>query len=260
MRKSRLKNLRKPIFLSLNPLASSKKGLSTTNRVLTCIIILAVSTTILETEIAIRETIPKVFLILNIFFITIFSIEYIVRVWVEAERPEHRGFTGRLKYVFSFWSLIDLLAIIPFILTLGTSDTLLLRFFRLFRLLSLAKLGKYSKSLQNIINAITIRKHELILSVGAVFVVMLISSITLYLTEGATNPQEFGSVPRAFWWGAATVSKVGYGGAYPETVLGQLFAIVFAVAAIGIVAVPTGIIAGSFYEAFSKKKKITRNN
>lgn len=251
----KLKNLRRIVYLNLDPLSKGKNGLSKINVVIIAVIFLAVVTTIIETESSIRERVPNLFLGLNIFYMVVFSLEYLARIWVLGEEPKYRGLTGRLKYIFSIWSIIDLLAIIPFMLTFGSSDTLLLRFFRFLRLLSLAKLGKYSKPLDNIVNAISNRKNELMLSMAGVFLLMLSSSVALYLAEGSTNPEHFGSIPRSFWWGAATISKVGYGGAFPQTVAGKFFAIIFAITAIGIVAIPTGIIAGSFYEACSKKEK-----
>lgn len=255
-----LKKFRRQLYLCLDPLANEEKGLSKINLIIGILIFFAVITTIIETESTIRNQIPKVFLGLNIFFMIIFSVEYILRFWAEGERPQYRGLHGKLRYICSIWSIIDLLAIVPFMLTLGTSDSMLLRFFRFFRLLSLAKLGKYSEALENIFNAIGNRKSELILSIGAVFALMLFSSVALYLAEGSSNPEHFGSIPRAFWWGAATVSKVGYGGAFPETLVGKACAIIFAITAVAVVAVPTGIIAGSFHEALVKKQKIDRQH
>ncbi len=169
--------------------------------------------------------------------------------------PKLHGKLGRLKYFFSIWSIIDLLSIIPFILTLGASDTLLLRIFRILRLITIFKLGKYSKALKNIIDAFNSKKYELIWSVGIALFVMFLSAIFLYLIEGKANPEYFGSILRSLWWGAATITKIGYGGAFPITILGKIFAVIFAIAAVGVVAVPTGIIAGAFYQVFSKDKK-----
>ena len=152
-------------------------------------------------------------------------------------------------------ALIDLMAILPFFLTLGIQDAFLLRAFRLLRLLTLAKLGRYTSALRNIYVALTVRRYELLISLFAAFLVMLLAASVLHLTEGAQNPDSFGSIPRALWWGAATVTKVGYGGAYPITPVGKICAAVFAIAAVAVIAMPTGILAAAFSEAFRREQR-----
>ena len=166
--------------------------------------------------------------------------------------PEFAGVAGRLRYVFSIPSLIDLAAILPFLFVFGASDAYLLRLFRLMRILSLAKLGRFSNALKNISVAISKRRYELFMSLFAAIIVMLLAATVLYLAEGASNPQSFGSIPRAMWWGVATMTKVGYGGAFPMTVFGKICASIFAIAAIGVIAMPTGILAAAFSEAFQR--------
>ncbi len=144
---------------------------------------------------------------------------------------------------------------LPFLLAAGLGDTVLLRLFRLLRLLTLAKLGRYSNAIQNIGMALKDRRYELLMSVAAGFIVMLLAASALHYTEGARSPESFGSIPRALWWGVATVTKVGYGGAFPATILGKVFAAIFAVAAVGVVALPTGILAASFSNAFQRDRR-----
>jgi voltage-gated potassium channel len=253
--RDKLNRCRKYIHYQIDPAAWEKEGLSRTNWLLTIFILIAVLTTVLETEVIIREAIPRVFRYLNKLFIVVFSIEYFLRVWTVSESTKYSAKWGRLRYIFSFWSIIDLAAIIPFIFTLGLVDSLLLRIFRVFRIFSIVKLGKYSLALRNVINGITRRKYELMWSLIAALFIILLSATILYLTEGKANPEHFGSIPRALWWGAATLTKVGYGGANPSTILGKLFAVIFAVTAVGIIAVPTGILAGSFYEVLTKNNE-----
>lgn len=90
---------------------------------------------------------------------------------------------------------------------------------------------------------------------NAALLVMLVAATVLHVTEGAHSPDSFGSIPRAMWWGVATVSKVGYAGALPVTIPGKVFAAVFAIAAVGVVAIPTGILATSFGSAFGDEQK-----
>lgn len=249
-----LRFYRKIIFLQFQIGSTEIIKLSFLNKIVTTLIFISVLTTVLETEVSIRNVIPSVFYTLNFIFIILFTIEYILRLWVCKESILYKGKFGRLKYIFSVWSIIDLIAIIPFIFALGSSDTLLLRILRVLRLITLFKLGKYSKALKNIIDAFSSKKYELIWSIGIALFVMFTSAVFLYLIESKHNPEYFGSILRSLWWGAATITKIGYGGAFPITILGKICAVIFAIAAVGVVAVPTGIIAGAFYEVFSKDK------
>ncbi len=176
-----------------------------------------------------------------------------LRLYAAGENEQYRGLVGRLRYVVSPTALIDLLALLPFLMTASLNDAFLLRIVRLLRLLTLAKLGRYSTALRNIGTALFRRRYELLMSLAAAFVVMLLAATFLHYTERDYNPESFGSIPRALWWGAATVSKVGYGGAFPQTVLGKIFAVIFAIAAVGVVALPTGILAASFNDAFRRE-------
>ena len=84
--------------------------------------------------------------------------------------------------------------------------------------------------------------------------VLLISSTFMYLLEAEYQPEAFGSIIRSVWWAAAALTTVGYGDVYPITALGKIFAVISAFSSIGIVALPAGILAGSFTEKFKKKK------
>ena len=222
------------------------------NAIVAAIILVSVVFAVLETEATLRVANHHLFLAADLFFGGLFTIEYLLRIWVAGEDEKYRGFTGRLRFIVSPLALVDLLAILPFFITLGVTDAFLLRLFRLLRIFTLAKLGRYSVALQNIARAIKKRSYELLMSLFAAFTVMFLSATALYLTEGRIDPEHFGSIPRALWWGAATVSKVGYGGAFPVTVLGKVFAVVFAIAAVGVVALPTGILAAALGEAFRR--------
>lgn len=88
-------------------------------------------------------------------------------------------------------------------------------------------------------------------------VLIIISSTVLYLAEGSVQPEEFGSIPRAIWWSVATLTTVGYGDVTPITALGKVFAGITAMFGIGLVAMPTGILAAAFSEAFQNKRNQT---
>lgn len=102
--------------------------------------------------------------------------------------------------------------------------------------------------------AVSHRRHELFLTVALALILMLASSSLLYLVEGETRKEVFGSIPRAMWWSVTTLTTVGYGDVYPVTVLGKCLAALTAFAGIGLIAMPTGVMAGAFNEAIQASK------
>jgi len=247
-------SIRNRLYVQLSPEAWPKPGLSPVNYAVAGAIILAVTAAILETEKALRGDYALVFESFDVLLGMLFVTEYLLRLWVIGDNPKYSGVVGRIKYIISPMAVIDLIAVLPFVLAAGLGDTVLLRLFRLLRLLTLAKLGRYSEAFQNIGMALKDRRYELFMSLAAAFVVMLFAASALFYTEGDRNPESFGSIPRALWWGVATVTAVGYSEAFPMTILGKIFAAIFAIAAVGIVALPTGILAASFSNALQRER------
>lgn len=229
--------------------------LSLLNRFLIAFILFSSFVAILETEVTIRERFPQFFEHAELLVVTVFITEYALRFIAIGVDERYKGIKGRLSYIFSFWSIIDLIAILPFFLTGLTHNTFVLRVMRLFRILRLAKIGRYSTAFVAIVEALERKKHELVLSGVVAFFVMLISSTFLYVFEGALQPEAFGSIIRSFWWSIATLTTVGYGDVTPITSAGQFFAGLTAIAGIGLIAMPTGILAAAFSEAISERNR-----
>ena len=246
-------SFRKRVYRQLDPQAWDGRRLSPVNTFLVVVISIAVLFAVLQTEKSIYVKWKLAFEITEWGLGLIFVTEYLVRVWVAGENPKYQGVLGRARYVFTVSALIDLVVILSVLFTLGLGNSSLLRLFRLFRILALAKLGRFSSALGNVTDALFERRYELFMAVIAAFLVMLFASTAMYLTEGHHNPDSFGSIPRAMWWGVATMTKVGYGGAFPETYVGKIFAALFAFAAVGVVALPTGIIAAALGSVFRKE-------
>lgn len=246
---------RATLYRQLAPETRLKIGLSATNRIICVLILLASLTAILETEPTLRALSPHLFPTLEAIFVGIFIVEYLLRLYAIGEDPRYRGVTGRLRYICSFWALVDLLAILPYFLGFMVQDNaFLLRLLRLARMLRLARLGRFSQAWSALADALKSRCHELLLSVGVAGLLLLFSSSCLYVVEAASQPDAFGSVPRALWWSIATLTTVGYGDVTPVTAIGKFFAGLTAVAGIGIIAMPTGILAAAFSDAFQKKR------
>ena len=159
-----------------------------------------------------------------------------------------------LRYALTPVAIFDFLAVMPLFLTILGSEAYILRLLRLMRIMRLAKLGRYSAAAKAIGKAINSRRHELVVSLFAGVLLMLVAATCLYIAEGATQPEAFGSIPRAMWWAIATLTTVGYGDTYPVTAIGKVFAGLTAIIGIGLVAMPAGILAAAFSDVLQKQK------
>lgn len=167
--------------------------------------------------------------------VALFTAEYLLRLWL-AE--------SKVRFVFSFYGLIDLLAILPFYVARGL-DLRAVRIFRLFRLIRLLKLTRYSRAVDRFRRAFRDVQSELALFLVACLFVVYLASVGIYAFESRAQPQAFGSVFSSMWWAVATVTTVGYGDVYPVTAGGRLFTALILVVSLGVIAVPSGLIASS---------------
>ena len=243
----------KSIYQQLN-FGQTKTKFSFLQKILIILIILSSLIVILETEKELYVKYENFFTYSKFFFGFVFTVEYLLRIASAGFVKKYKGINGRISYIFSFWTFIDLIAILPFFIS-GVNETFLLRLFRLIRLFSVIRIGRYSTALKNVLDAISDRKQELLFAIAISSTVLLISSTFMYLLEAEQQPEAFGSIIRSVWWAAAALTTVGYGDVYPVTALGKVFAVISAFSSIGIVALPAGILAGSFTEKFKKSKK-----
>ena len=212
------------------------------------LIVLSVLSVILESFSYLRIRYYDQFKAFETVTVIVFTIEYILRIWTaDLLYPEARH--PRLKYLFSWMSLIDLLAILPFYIPFITGDfrfLRMMRLFRLFRMVRILKLGRYFDALQVIFTVIKTSGSQLIMSVALCFFVMLFSAIVMYTVENQVQPEQFPNVISSLWWAMCTLTTVGYGDVYPITPVGKFVASVISLVGIGIIAIPTGIIAAGF--------------
>lgn len=173
----------------------------------------------------------------------VFTIEYLLRT-----------LAARLRYVFSWMGIIDLLAILPFYLPMFFHGNLLaLRVFRLLRILRLLKLNRYFESLTALGEVLKAKARELIASMFVVGIMLIVSSLFIYTVEHDAQPEAFANAFSGLWWAVATLTTVGYGDIYPVTVLGRFFGAIIALLGIGMVAIPTGIISSGLMEYMDRK-------
>lgn len=248
-------SLRSRVHAHLDPAHRAGKGLSRVNQALTLLIAISVLVAILETEPLLLDGHEGLFLFAEITLGAVFITEYVVRVWTSAEDPKYGpGLRGRLRYMASPIAIIDLLALAPLLFAFIGAEGFLLRIVRLLRIIRIARLGRFSAAMRTIGTAVASRQYELMVSFAVAGLVLLVSSTLLYVIEGEVQPNTFGSVPRAMWWSIITLTTVGYGDAFPVTPLGKSLAALTAMAGIGLIAMPTGILAAAFSEVMEAKR------
>lgn len=182
--------------------------------------------------------------------IIIFTIEYLCRIWTaDFLNKDEKRFKARIKYIFSFMALIDLLSIIPFYVPfIIVIDLRILRILRLFRIMRIVKLNRYTSSLKRILNVIKDKYYELVSAVFILAILMLISSILIYYIESPYQPEVYKNALSGLWWSLAVFTSVWLGDVYPITALGRVFCGLTAIFGVAIIAVPTGIITSGFSE------------
>ena len=183
--------------------------------------------------------------IVEIFCVTVFSIEYLLRIYV-AKKP--------FEYIFSFYGIVDFLAIIPFYLRLSI-DLRSLRAFRVFRIFRALKLVRYNKALHRFRLAAKIVKEEVVLFLIVTGILIFITAAGIYFFENESQPERFSSIFHSLWWSVVTLTTVGYGDVYPITIGGKIFTFFVLIIGIGIVTVPAGLVA----TALSKAREIEEN-
>lgn len=196
------------------------------------------------------EAVSTAFGIVETVSVVIFSAEYLCRVWTsDLLFPNLSPIRARVRYIFSFMAIIDLLAILPFYIPfLIPIDLRVLRMLRIVRLFRVFKLNRYTSALSTIATVFKKKKSQLISSIFVVLLLMIIAAVLMYSIESETQPDVFENAFSALWWAIATLTTVGYGDIYPVTVLGKILSAVIALLGIGLVAVPTGIISAGFME------------
>lgn len=171
----------------------------------------------------------------EVFSVAVFTIEYGFRLWLA--RP-------RWKYVTSFYGIVDLLAILPFYLMLAF-DLRSLRAFRLLRLFRMFKLVRFTQAAHRFRRAFAIAREDLVLFGVVALIVLYLAAVGIYHFEHDAQPEKFTSVFDSLWWAVVTLTTVGYGDIYPITAGGRLFTFLVLVLGLGVIAVPSGLLAAA---------------
>jgi voltage-gated potassium channel len=176
---------------------------------------------------------------LELVVLIIFAMEYVTRLLC-APRP--------LRYMFSFWGIVDLLAILP-LLALLNPEWLAIRVLRLMRLIRLLKLFRTSRALDRMARAFTKVRGELIVFFVLTSLVMYVAAVGIYVFEHPAQPEAFTSIPMSLWWAVASLTTVGYGDLVPITLGGRMFTALVLFIGLGVVAGPAAIVTTALLEA-----------
>ncbi|MEK9875302.1 MAG: ion transporter [Betaproteobacteria bacterium] len=189
----------------------------------------------------------------------VFALEYLLRLWSSVESKEN-GRTPksdsrkRIQYIFSPMAIIDLIAFLPSLLQV-LFPGIDLRFLRILRLLRVFKLTRYFSTFELLFNVLYEERKNLAGIFVILIVILVMAASALYLVERDVQPEKFGSIPQAMWWAIAALTTVGYGDVYPQSYLGQILGSLVTILGIGMVALPSGILASAFSEQMRQKRE-----
>lgn len=176
------------------------------------------------------------------FSITVFSVEFLLRLWSVAEaKPDNTTWRQRWQWLTSPSALIDLAAIAPAFLNYFVSIDL--RFLRILRLFRILKLTRYFASLRILLVVINKERGSFQAVIFILIIMIVTASSGIYLVENHAQPEEFESIPKAMWWAVVTLTTVGYGDVTPITTAGKILGALITILGVGLAALPAGILA-----------------
>ncbi|MBX8508349.1 ion transporter [Pseudomonas cichorii] len=211
------------------------------DKILLVVILLSLLVTMVDSIEEIHRDHATLFAYIEWGFTLVFAIEYILRLYC-SPRP--------LKYAFSFYGLVDLLAIVPGVLAIYYSDAqylLIVRIIRMLRIFRVLKLSPYLKQAHYLVEALRGSRQKIIVFLVSVSTLVTVFGTLMYVIEG---PQHgFTSIPKGIYWAIVTLTTVGFGDIVPKTPLGQMVSSVVMIIGYSIIAVPTGIFTAELANA-----------
>jgi voltage-gated potassium channel len=242
-------------YLLLEPGVGKDVASKNVDRFLSSVIVLAVSCSVLQTM---PELAPYslYFRYAELLFVAIFTVEFLARLWTAPcksgpDSPNKK----RYRYLFSFYGLVDLFAILPFYFDF-LMPGLNLTFLRVVRVMRILKLSHYNTAIQDLWEAIYDERKAFISSIYILTIALLLTSSGMYYAENAVQPEKFSSIPQAMWWSIITLTTVGYGDVSPVTGIGKLIGAATAILGVCTLALLTGIVANSFAAQMSRRRAI----
>jgi voltage-gated potassium channel len=248
--------LKKIVFSMLEGEAHQSLITRIINAVLICLIVTNVIAVIFESDKVINQRFSTEFFIFEIFSVIIFSIEYLTRLWICTELPQFKHYSplqARLRYMISPMAVIDLIAILPFFLSLFIA--LDLRYLRLLRVLRLLKLSHYFKGFNIFLTVISKEMRSIAAAMMMMVFLIIIAASLMYSLENEAQPEAFGNMLQSLWWAVVTMTTIGYGDVTPVTTLGKMVATIIMLIGVGLVALPAGMLAARFGDELRERKR-----
>lgn len=222
------------------------------------LILLNVSAVIAESVDAIYFPNQELFRLFEQFSIIIFSIEYLLRLWVIVEKdreehPEIPHWKRRWNWIKSPGAVIDFISIAPaFVNYFVTVDLRFLRVLRLFRLL---KLTRYFAAMRILLIVLS-KEKESFKAVVFILIIMIVTAASgIYVVENQAQPEVFESIPKSMWWAVVTLTTVGYGDVIPVTTTGKFLGAVITILGVGLAALPAGILASGLASELEQRRE-----
>ena len=195
------------------------------------------------------DSYEKAIWVIECITVVFFAIDYLLRIWTADYLYENMSpARARLRFIFSWAGLVDLLSCVPFLAASGGGA---LRMFRIIRILRVFRIHHYADPLRVIGDVIRKKQGQLLSSIFIVFILMIASSLMMYNLEPEAQPEAFANAFSGFWWAANTLLTVGYGDIVPVTLAGKICGTLLTFLGVGIVAIPTGILSAGFMEQVS---------
>lgn len=214
--------------------------------ILLWVILASVLTVLIESVKTLHLPNRLLFDILEWVFTILFTLEYLVRIWVSRRR---------WRYIFSFWGIIDFLSICPTYITLlftGFHYLIAVRLLRLMRVFRILKLTRYTQAAEILFMALRASKQKIIVFLTFVSITVVIMGTLMYVVEGENNGYK--SIPESIYWAIVTITTVGYGDITPKTLLGKFFSSLSMIIGYAIIAIPTGIVSVEISRASKQEK------
>jgi len=216
-------------------------------------ILSSVVVVVIETIPAIHENYLRQFMMLEWTFTIVFTFEYILRIYC-VKKPA--------AYVFSFFGIIDLLALLPTYLSLifvGSQYLLVIRMLRFLRIFRILKLTHFLSGQEVILKALKASRYKILVFLLSIIIIVTIVGAIMFVVESESNP-DFSSIPQGIYWAVTTLTTVGFGDITPITNIGKFLSTVVMILGYAIIAVPTGIISAEFMKPQVKlNSQVCRN-
>ena len=257
MARSKIRDLRRRIYLVLEEGAAGDALSVAVDRALVMLILINLIAVALESVRSLRLQYQLLFDIIEYVSLVVFSVEYFLRIWAAAEHGPYWHLSAtqaRLKYMLSAAGLVDLVAVLPFWFSPLLPEDL--RVLQVLRILRFFKIARYSPAMRSLLDVLYRERRALfgclVITLGSA----LVAAALMHLAEGKVQPDKLGTIPDAMWWSIVTLGTIGYGDVVPVTALGKLIATGTIFAGLIMIALPVGIIATAFAEQIHRREFI----